>query len=140
MPTLKCTAGDARTRTTAQTNPITIHGAAITRAAMARHIRPVVNLLGTTGSRLMRGPRIPRMAGSSVSATSSETSVTMLPPMPSERNIDTPESANPRKPTLTTTAETRMARPEVATVVATACSTGRPLVTSSRKRFTMKSE
>ena len=81
-----------------------------------------------------------RTAGNKVIAASTAIKTTRTPPMPTERNILMRKKMRPRRPIETVRPEKVTARPAVATVTATASSTLRPRVSSSRKRLTMKSE
>ena len=86
----------------------------------------------------MRGPSTPRIAGSSVSAASTEKKTTTTPATPTERRNMKGKTISATRPISTVRPEKKIARPAVSTVTATASPTGRA-GSSSRKREVMKS-
>ena len=93
-----------------------------------------------TGNAFTRVPIMARTAGNKVIAASTAIKTTSTPPMPTERNIVIRKKTRPRRPIDTVRPEKVTARPAVAMVMATASSTLRPWVSSSRKRLTINSE
>ena len=71
----------------------------------------------------MRGPRMARPAGSSVSAAATANPTTSAPAMPTERSTMKSNSTSPLRPSITVRPLNDTARPAVATVAATAAET-----------------
>ena len=61
--------------------------------------KPVIpSLLASTGQRLTLGPRMPRMAGSSVRAAATHRTMPTMPTIPRDLNITNSKLANPIEP------------------------------------------
>ena len=88
----------------------------------------------------MRSPSTASVAGSSVSAASTDTSTTAIAPAAIERKIVCGTRNIPSSARTTVAPEKSTARFAVAPATATASSTSRPARRSSRKRETTNSE
>ena len=88
----------------------------------------------------IRGPAVARITGSSVIATSTETSGTSTPPYPTLRRNGTGSTIIDSSPIATVSPEKITARPACSMATATASAFGRPAERSSRQRLTTSSE
>ena len=86
------------------------------------------------------GPTDARITGSSVVATSTETSGTSTPPYPTLRSIGTGSTIIDSSPIATVSPENTTARPACCIATATASAFSRPAERSSRHRLTTSSE
>ena len=87
-----------------------------------------------------RGPAVARMTGSSVIATTTDTSGTSTPAKPTLRSIGTGSTISDSSPMPTVSPENTTDRPACAIAAATAASLSRPAARSSRHRVTTSSE
>ena len=87
-----------------------------------------------------RGPAVARITGSSVTATSTETSGTSTPPYPTLRSMGTGKTIMDSSPIATVSPENTTARPACSIASVTASSLARPAARSSRHRLTTSSE
>ena len=120
-----------------------VHGRAITvRASRSQKCDPLParpRRRGSSGARSTRGPSMPRIAGSSVTAANAETATTMVPPAAIDESTRRPNAHIPESPIRTASPENAIARPAVSTVRTTAASASLPARSSSRKRETARS-
>src|SRR6185437_2339540 len=87
-----------------------------------------------------RGPTDARITGSSVTATSTDTSGTSTPPYPTLRSIGTGSTIIDTSPIATVSPENTTARPACSIATVTASAFERPAERSSRHRLTTSSE